>query len=83
VAKKGEKRRRPMKIGTINRNLGAVRRVLNLCARLWRDKDTNLSWLAQAPLIQMLDEAHARVAYPIDWAEQDLMFSELNELLRT
>ena len=55
---------------------------LNIRARLGRDKNANLSWLAQAPLIQMLDDADARVAYPIDWTEQDLMFCELNELLR-
>jgi integrase len=30
----------------------------------------------------MLDDSDARVAYPLDWAEQDLMLSELTPLLK-
>lgn len=74
---KGRKRCKPLAFGTLNRNLGVARRVLRLCARLWRDEETGLTWLAEAPFIQMLEDREARVAYPINWAEQDLMFSEL------
>lgn len=79
---RSRKRRKPLKIGTINRNLGVVRRILRLCERLWRDENTGLSWLSHAPLIQFLDDPEARTAYPISWAEQDLFFAELADHLR-
>jgi integrase len=63
--------------GTINRNLSVARRILNLAARLWRDEGSNLTWLAQAPLIQLERNIGARKPYPIDWSEQRLLFSEL------
>jgi hypothetical protein len=69
-------------VGTINRNLGVARRILRLCERLRRDENTGISWLAHAPLIQLLDDSEARTAYPISWAEQDLFFGELTEHLR-
>jgi integrase len=79
---KGKKLRKGLAIGTINRNLGVARRILRLCERLWRDEDTGISWLAHAPLIQLLDDSNARTAYPISWAEQDLFFGKLTEHLR-
>lgn len=63
--------------GTINRDLAVARRILNLCARLWRDEGSTLTWLAEAPLIQLLENKKARKPYPLDWAEQKLLFSEL------
>lgn len=78
-----EKRRRPsegrkaLAAGTLNRNLAVARRILNLAARLWRDEGSNLSWLAQAPLIQLERNSNARKPYPIDWVEQRLLFAEL------
>jgi integrase len=50
---------------------------LNLAARLWRDDGLNLTWLAQAPLIQPERNGGACKPYPIDWPEQRLLFSEL------
>jgi len=78
----GKKNRKPLAVGTINRNLGVARRILRLCERLWRDETTGISWLAHAPLIQLLDDSEARTAYPINWAEQDLFFGKLAEHLR-
>ena len=74
-ATKSRKRRRPLKIGTINRNLGVARRILRLCEPLWRDEQTSLTWLERAPFIQMLDDRDASVAYPLTWAEQDLLLA--------
>lgn len=58
---------------TINRDLAAVRRVLNLSARLWRDEAGN-PWLATVPMIQLLPEFGKRKAYPLSWDEQMLLF---------
>jgi hypothetical protein len=38
--------------------------------------------VSPAPLIQLLDDSEARTAYPISWAEQDLLFGKLTEHLR-
>ena len=73
---------KPLAAGTINRNLAVARRILNLAARLWRDKGSTLTWLAQPPLIQLLENKGARKPYPIDWSEQELLFSELTPHLR-
>lgn len=61
---------------TINIALGVVRRVLNLCARMWRD-DTGLTWLAQAPYIEMLPVTDSKSPYPLDWSEQAELLKEL------
>jgi integrase len=73
---------KPLAAGTINRNLAVARRILNLSARLWRDEGSTLTWLAQTPLIQFLENKGARKPYPIDWSEQELLFSELTSHLR-
>jgi integrase len=73
---------KPLAAGTINRNLAVARRILNLAARLWRDKGSTLTWLAQAPLIQLLENKGARKPYPIDWSEQELLFGELTPHLQ-
>lgn len=63
---------------TINLSLGAVRRVLNLAARSWRDKATDKPWLVSAPLITMLPlVGHQRPPRPISWHEQELLLKEL------
>jgi hypothetical protein len=51
--------------GTINRDLAAARRNLNLSARLWRDEGSTLTWLAEAPLFQLLENRKGRKPYPI------------------
>jgi len=63
--------------GTINRDLAVARRILNLCARLWRDEGSTLTCLAEASLIQLLENKRAHKPYLLDWAEQKLLFSEL------
>jgi len=55
---------KPLAAGTINRNLAVARRILNLAARLWRDKGSTLTWLAQAPLIQLSSSEEAASAQP-------------------
>lgn len=66
--------------GTINRDLGVVRRVLMLAARVWRHEN-GLSWLEAPPLIQMV-EGEARKPYPLEWSEQDALFKELPKHLQ-
>jgi len=53
--------------GTINRDLAVARRILNLCARLWRDEGSTLTCLAEASLIQLLENKRARKPYLLDW----------------
>jgi len=62
--------------GTVNRDLAVVRRILNLCARLWRD-ESDRPWLDTAPLIQMQRHPNKRAPYPLSMREQRLLFSEL------
>jgi len=62
--------------GTVNRELAVVRRILNLCARLWRD-ESDRPWLDTAPLIQMQRHPNKRSPYPLSMEEQRLLFSEL------
>jgi hypothetical protein len=42
-----------MAVGTINKELAIVRRILILAAGVWRDEN-GLSWLTTPPLIQMV-----------------------------
>jgi integrase len=61
---------RPLKAKTINLALDRVRRILTLCARLWRDGDGK-PWLKTAPpLIQMLPEDDEREPMQLAWKEQ-------------
>ena len=62
--------------GTINRDLAVVRRILNLCARLWRD-ESDRPWLDTSPLIQMQRHPNKRPPYPLSIEEERLLFSEL------
>jgi integrase len=62
--------------GTINREMAVVRRILNLCARLWRD-ESDRPWLDTSPLIQMQRHPNKREPYPLSIDEQRLLFSEL------
>ena len=66
--------------GTINRSLAVARRVLNLAARSWRDEN-GLTWIAEAPMIQLLDDSKKRQPYPLTVAEQRLLISKLPEHL--
>jgi integrase len=68
-----------MAVGTINKELAIVRRILILAARVWRDEN-GLSWLTAPPLIQMVP-GRARKPYPLSWQEQRRLFAELPEHL--
>jgi len=68
-----------MAVGTINKELATVRRILILAARVWRDEN-GLSWLTAPPLIQMVP-GKARKPYPLSWQEQRRLFAELPEHL--
>jgi len=61
--------------GTINKELGFVRRVLILAARKWRHYDGQ-RYLSEAPLIERV-KGTVRKAYPLEWREQTQLFSEL------
>jgi len=75
-----QRRRSGVKVKSINNALGLVRRILNLSARLWRDEH-GLTWLENAPLIQLLPDSTAREPYPLDWEEQRRLFQALPDHL--
>lgn len=60
---------RPLKNKTVNLSLSAVRRILNLAARDWRDENGH-TWLATPPLITMLPLIDKRPPRPVMWSEQ-------------
>jgi integrase len=60
--------------GTINKELGYVRRILILAARKWRTAGEK--WLLEAPLISMV-AGQRRRPYPLEWVEQRRLFSLL------
>jgi integrase len=62
--------------GTINHGLKIVRRILNLAQSEWLD-DNGLTWLAAAPKIKLLPDSNKRQPYPLDWDEQQQLFSAL------
>lgn len=67
---------------TVNIALERVIRVLNLCARKWRD-DERRPWLDTVPMITKLEERRSsRKPYPMSWDEQSLLFAELPDYLR-
>lgn len=67
---------------TVNIALQRVVRVLNLCARKWRDENKH-PWLNTVPMITMLDEKKdRRQPYPLSWDEQTTFFRELPDHLR-
>lgn len=64
-----ERRNQGKKSKTINLSLGAVRRILNLAARDWRD-DSGKTWLSAPPMITMQPLTDQRKPRPLMWAEQ-------------
>ncbi|MBX4139401.1 tyrosine-type recombinase/integrase [Pseudomonas rhodesiae] len=68
---------------TVNIALQRVVRILNLCHRKWRDAEKR-PWLDSVPMTSMLEEAKSsRKPYPMSWAEQSMLFSEIpDHLLR-
>lgn len=67
---------------TINIALQRVVRILNLCARKWRD-DQKRPWLDPVPMVEMLSEKKSRQPYPLSWDEQAVFFKELPDHLLT
>jgi hypothetical protein len=69
--------RRHLSVRTRNQKIALARRILQLAARVWCFPGTNLTWLRDAPEI-LLEMGHqARVPYPLDEGEQQLLFAEL------
>jgi integrase len=62
--------------GTINHGLKVVRRILNLAQSEWLDEN-GLTWLMAAPKIKLLPDNNKRQPYPLDWDEQQQLFSAL------
>jgi hypothetical protein len=78
--KDGRETVRVRKNKTLNLILGTIRQVLNLAARKWRvEGNRRLTWLAQAPLITMLDLQDARSPKPITWAQQRILLPHLSD----
>lgn len=74
---------KPVTNRTVNIALQRVIRVLNLCARKWRDEERR-PWLDVVPMISLLDEKTAsRKPYPLSWEEQSILFAELPAHLQT
>jgi integrase len=68
---------------TVNIAIERVIRVLNLCARKWRD-DERRPWIDSVPMLTKLEEKKAsRKPYPLSWEEQSILFGELPGHLQT
>jgi|SRR5690554_86626 len=70
------RRKEGVKAATVNRSLAVARRILRLCAELWRD-ECGMTWLDTAPMIPDVDWQDSREPAPITWAEQGRLFQEL------
>lgn len=66
--------------GTINHGLKVVRRILNLAEREWMD-EYGLTWLQRAPRIKLLPDTNKQQPYPLNWDEQQRLFSNLPSYL--
>jgi hypothetical protein len=65
-------------IRTRNQKLALAGRVLELAATVWCFTNTNLTWLNRAPEILTESGHRARVPYPLNAQEQQLLLSELD-----
>jgi len=70
------RRKEGVATGTINHGLKVVRRILNLAQSEWLDEN-GLTWLAVAPKIKLLPDTRKRQPYPLNWDEQQQLFSAL------
>jgi integrase len=64
-----------IRAGTINRDIAAARRVLNLAARKWRQQNGR-AYLASAPLLDLV-KGERRELYPLGRDEQKRVLQEL------
>lgn len=74
-------KKRGNKSKTIKLKLGVIRRILNLCATMYRDKASGLTWLQAAPKLTMPTVQDAKPPYPLTWEEHRLLFPEFPEHL--
>ena len=66
----------------MNIALERVIRILNLCARKWRDEQKR-PWLDVVPMITKLEEKKTRrMPYPMSWEDQSFLFAKLPDHLR-
>ena len=65
--------------GTLNRDMAIIRRVLKLCAAMWRDEQGR-PWLDTAPLLPMV-QGVKRKARPISVAEQEKLIKSMPQYL--
>jgi integrase len=75
-----QRRQDGVKTKTLNLALGVVRRVLNLAASEWMDRQGK-TWLETAPKIKLFSVKDARPPYPLTREEQALLFKELPDHL--
>jgi len=75
-----QRRQDGVKTKTLNLALGVVRRVLNLAASEWMDRQGK-TWLKTAPKIKLFPLKDARPPYPLTREEQALLFQELPDHL--
>lgn len=75
------RRKLGIKSSTVTRELAIVRRILTLAARVWRD-DNNKPWIDTAPLLEMPKWEDSSEPYPLNWIEQERLFSLLPEHLQ-
>lgn len=75
------RRKAGIKSGTVNRSLAVARRILRLCAELWRD-EYGMTWLETAPMLPDVDWKDSRDPAPITWTEQNRLFQEFPEHLK-
>ncbi|ATG88326.1 tyrosine-type recombinase/integrase [Methylomonas koyamae] len=74
-----DRRKAGIKVGTINRDLAVVSRVLRRCATLWRDENGR-PWLDTPPVIPKI-EGETRKPRPITVQEQERLVSEMPQYL--
>ena len=71
------KARQDITIITRNSKIAVARRILKLAAEVWCHPNTNVTWLDRVPVI-LLEKGHRpRAPYPLDAAEQELLFNQL------
>jgi len=68
--------RKPLTAGGAVRELAAVRRILTLAARKWRDESGN-TWLPAAPLLTMPSWSKPRAPMPLDWSDQRAVLKQI------
>ncbi len=71
-----------IKARTINYALQVVRHILNLASSEWLDEH-GMTWLQHAPKIKLLSESDKREPFPLSWKEQEKLFAELPQYLRS